>query len=87
MFVNDPRLVAEVFRKSKELDKDWRLMAPFSQVRRLLSEALAVLGVAASADEQLSGPASAPKPWGGLSKMHYCAYSITTNEAIGAVHL
>jgi len=35
VFVTDPRLVAEVFRKSKELDKDWRLLAPFSQARGL----------------------------------------------------
>ena len=68
MFVNDPRLVAEVFRKSKELDKDWRLMAPFSQARRPLPEALVVLGVAPYADKQASAPASAPEPWGGLSK-------------------
>ncbi|KAK9827620.1 hypothetical protein WJX81_007168 [Elliptochloris bilobata] len=32
VFVTDPRLVAEIFRKSKELDKDWRLLAPFSQM-------------------------------------------------------
>ena len=70
VFVNDPRLVAEVFRKSKELDKDWRLMAPFSQARHSLLEALAVLGAAAHADKLTSAPASAPKTWGGLSKVH-----------------
>ena len=37
VFVTDPRLVAEIFRKSKELDKDWRLLAPFSQARRPLA--------------------------------------------------
>ena len=69
MFVNDPRLVAEVFRKSKELDKDWRLMAPFSQARRASLMLCLCWEWQLTPDEQTHAPASA---MGGERPLEVC---------------